>query len=190
MKIILGSQSAHRKDILTKMGFNFEVMVADIDEKAIRFQDPGQLTLEIARAKAEALLPRIQEPTILITSDQVVVYNGKIREKPENDDEAREFLRSYTEAPASTVTAVVVVNTATGKRAEGVDIAHVWFDPIPEEVIEEFVRHGYASVEAGAFAIDNPLLEKYVRRIEGEEESIIGLPKKMTFELIQKVQAC
>jgi len=55
MKIILGSASARRKDILQQMGYEFEVMSANIDEKAIRFDDPKKLTLAIVNAKADAL---------------------------------------------------------------------------------------------------------------------------------------
>ena len=98
-------------------GFEFEVMDPSIDEKAIRFEDPQKLTLALANAKADALLSRISEPVILITSDQVISWNGKILEKPENNEEAREFLRGYSPSQSpKTVTAVVVVNTETGKK--------------------------------------------------------------------------
>jgi septum formation protein len=56
MKIILGSSSPWRKEVLKSMGFDFKVLSPDIDEKAIRDVDPTQLTLQIARAKTEALL--------------------------------------------------------------------------------------------------------------------------------------
>ena len=49
-----------------------------------RDPNPKQLTLKIARAKAEALLEKVKQPAILITSDQVIVCAGEIREKPES----------------------------------------------------------------------------------------------------------
>ena len=73
MKIILGSQSKGRRHVLESMGYEFGVMSSNIDEKAIRFNDPQKLTIALAHAKADALLPRIQEPALLITSDQVVL---------------------------------------------------------------------------------------------------------------------
>ena len=79
------------------MGYAFAVMPAHIDERAIRSEDPGALTLALAHAKADALLPHI-------------------REKPAHAEEARVFLRGYAEGPAQTVTAVVVTHTATGLR--------------------------------------------------------------------------
>ena len=129
MKIILGSQSKGRRSVLESMGYEFEVMSSDIDEKAIRFDDPSVLTLALANAKADALLARIHEPAILITADQVVAWNGTIREKAKDENEAREYLRSYAAHPAETVAAVVVVNTATKKRQEGRNGSIAWNHP-------------------------------------------------------------
>ena len=156
MHIILGSQSHGRRELLSAMGYAFAVMPAHIDERAIRSEDPGALTLALAHAKADALLPQIHEPALLITSDQVVVWQGTIREKPQNAEEARAFLRGYAEGPAETVTAVVVTNTATGVRQQGVDRATVWFRRIPEAVIDQVVARGDIFAHAGGFSITAP----------------------------------
>lgn len=174
MKIILGSRSNGRKRILTEMGFDFECMQADIDEKSIRDDNAEKLTLALANAKADAILPRIKENVILITSDQVVRWNDGIREKPENKNEAREFLDTLGRYPAETVTAVTVVNTKTGERRDGVDIARVYFKEIPTEDIDKLIGEGKIFSWAGAFCIDDPIIKKYVEKIEGERESIIG----------------
>jgi len=187
MEIILGSESKGRKSVLEDMGYAFEVMYARINEKAIRFEDPKELTLALARAKADAIHPRIKEPVLLITSDQVVVCDGVVREKPENEEQAREFLQSYGKHPAETVTAVLVMNTKTGERAEGVDIAKVWFRPIPKNIIEKAIVNEDIRNCAGGFSIIDPLLKKFIVRIEGERESIIGLPKKLTKELMHQI---
>src|SRR3989344_1693992 len=142
MKIILGSQSAGRKRVLEKMGYEFEVMPADINEKTIRFEDPVELTSALANAKADALLLNIPKDTILITSDQVVVCDGKVREKPENESEAREFLEVYEFLPAETVTSVVALNSTTGKRAGGTDIAKIWFRRFSEDFISKSIARG------------------------------------------------
>jgi predicted house-cleaning NTP pyrophosphatase (Maf/HAM1 superfamily) len=54
------------------------------------------------------------DDAILITSDQVIVWNGQIREKPRDANECREFLRSYQHSPAEAVDAVVVTILKTG----------------------------------------------------------------------------
>ncbi len=188
MKIILGSQSKSRRGVLEKMGLRFEVMVPDVDEKSIRHEDPEKLTLALANAKADALLGKIKEPAILITSDQVVVCGGKIREKPENEDEAREFLRDYAEHPAETIAAVVAVNTETGERREGLDRAAVKFGRIPESVIEKLIAAGEVFSQAGGFCVEDPAFSDYIERTEGDVDSIMGMPKALTERLIKEVE--
>ena len=116
MKIVLGSASKRRQRILHEMGYEFDVMTADLDEKSIRHHDPKQLTLILAHAKADALLPRLTQDVLLITSDLVTVFEGKILEKPETKEEAIETLKSYGDRPIETVCAVVVTNTKTRER--------------------------------------------------------------------------
>ena len=188
-KVILGSQSIWRKRILEKMGYEFEVMVAGIDEKQIRFEDPVKLTLALAKAKAEAILPKIktEDKTVLITSDQVVFCNGKILEKPENEKEARTFFDMYAKYPAETVTSVFVINTFSGKKTSGTDIAKIWLDPMPQNVIDEYIGTNDPFLHAGGFDHEYPIVSPYVNRIDGETESISGLPVKLTDELIKLV---
>jgi septum formation protein len=188
MNLILGSRSEGRKEVLRRMGCRFKTMAADIDEKSIRDDNPEKLTLLLAHAKADALLPCVAGDAILITSDQVVVCGGIILEKPESKDEARRHLQGYALFPAVTITAVVVTNTETKKRSEGVNVAKVVFRPIPSVVIEQLIQCGTILQNAGAFSIEDPLLKGYIVAIEGEPESVMGMPKEMTKRLIARVR--
>lgn len=77
-RVVLGSQSVGRRQCLQRAGIAFEAMPADIDERAVTVAagggsretaDPQLLTLAIARAKAQALLPRLRgQDRLLITS--------------------------------------------------------------------------------------------------------------------------
>ena len=174
--------------MLKEMGYEFEVMAADIDEKAIRHANPKELVLALANAKADALVPKITEPAILITADQVVAWNGQIREKPENEEEAREFLQTYYQAPAEAINGIAVTNTATGKRLVATDSTIIYFKAIPAETIDRFVKREDIYRRAGGFAIQDPEIEPYIEKIEGTVDSIIGLPKALVEKLIQEVQ--
>jgi len=186
-KLILGSQSPGRKRVLEKMGYVFEVIRADIDEKAIRFDDPVRLTLALVNAKADALVAKIKEPAILIALDQVVICNNKILEKPADEKEAREYFAMYAIYPAETVTSVVVVNIANGKRVEGTDIAKIWIDKVPEDVVCRYIAEGNSFLCSGGFDHEHPLLLPYIKKIEGEPESVTGLPVALTESLIKLV---
>ncbi len=187
MKIILGSSSKWRRQIFAEMGYDFEVATADIDEKAIRLTDPRKLTLAIAEAKNVALRSRLSEPCILITADQVVVCNGQILEKPVDGDEARKFLHLYASYPAETYSAIVVTNTDNGKTTEDVDVAKIYFKPLPEEVIDQMIEVGDIMQASGAFFHDDPLLQPYIAKYKGTLDSIGGLPKDLTKKLIEEV---
>ena len=78
-EVILGSGSATRRAVLTRMGIDHVVEKPDIDERAIRFDDPAVLVEALARAKARAVVERVRDDAregrrLLITCDQVVVH--------------------------------------------------------------------------------------------------------------------
>lgn len=187
MKIILGSTSEGRKIVMKELGFEFETMSPDIDEKAIRKNNPRELVMAIAQAKADILVPKIKEPAFLIVSDQVVLYEGKIREKPIDETQARAFLESYANAFAETVGAVVVVNTKTGKRAGGLQQAKVHFRPFPKAFIDEYIKTGGPFKGAGGVQVHDPILKPFIERIEGSFDSLTGLSKDLVKKLIKEV---
>jgi septum formation protein len=191
MKIILGSSSAGRKLIMNELskelGFTFEIMSPDIDEKTIRFDNPSDLVMAIANAKADALVSKIEEPSILICSDQVVLYNNKIREKPVDEKEAREFLQSYKNIHPETIGAIVVVNTGNGKRASAIQMSKIHFKPLPQEIIDGHINNGLALSGAGGFLIHDPILKDYIDYIEGGFDSATGLSKELVKKLIAEI---
>src|SRR3989339_1356339 len=178
MKIILGSASKWRQQILKEAGMAFDALAPNINEKNIRDEDPEKLALALAHAKAKALLPRIHSPHLLITADQVVYCNGEIFEKPRDDIELRKFLLAYVQHPAKTITALVVTNTQTQKSAEGIDIATVYFSPDLIYSIENYLGNQELYHCAGGFQIENKTggLNPFILKIEGEIDSVKGLP--------------
>jgi predicted house-cleaning NTP pyrophosphatase (Maf/HAM1 superfamily) len=143
-RIILGSSSSSRRQIMDELaaqhGLAYDVVTADIDEKAIRLPEPRDLVLRLAHAKADAVLAKLAAAAaaagggvaaaappagLLLTCDQVVVHEGRILEKPADEAEAREFVAGYARAPASTVGSVVCTDLRSGRRLEAVDVAEV-----------------------------------------------------------------
>lgn len=159
-------------------------MSPNIDERAIRDPDPFKLTLKLAHAKAEALLSQITKPSILVTGDQVVYFQGQILEKPDNEQHARELLRGYRGQYVEVINGVVVVNTQTGKRAETNDVIKIHFNEFPDEVIETLVREGDAMYCAGALKVEHPALSAYTKSRTGTDDSLMGIPVEPVRELV------
>ena len=152
-------------------------MIPNIDEKAIRHDDLYQIPVLLAKAKTDALLPKIKEPAFLITADQVIVWNGELREKPSDLREARHFLETFSGSlyPAECVNGITITNTATGASKTEQEISKVFFSKIPQPIIDEFLNQGNATKYAGGFTPQASLLRPYLR-IEGTFESVLGLP--------------
>lgn len=188
MKIILGSQSKWRAKELEKAGFEFETMSAGIDEKAIRDDNPEKLVLALAHAKAEAILKDIREPALLITTDQVVACNGQIREKPVNETEARQFLKSYIEHPPEVVNGIVVTNTATGKQVEGIDRARIYYKPSLLSVVDELIKKGDVMTCAGSFQAEDAAMLAHMEKMEGGLDSFTGMPIYLVKRLLEEAE--
>ena len=224
--VVLGSQSAQRRALLVELlGGAASVTLsrvagaagvrvtlapklaqpafrkADIDEKAVGDRHSGnlkELAVEIARAKAAALLPALRGERQrglplrwLITGDTVVEYDGQVREKPAGREEALAFMRSYGQARCSVVSGFVVTDMVTGKQFEGTSVDVVRFSPFLEAVVVAVVDKGEVFTAAGGLTIEEPLMAPYLLGIDGSEDSVRGMPKALVARLLREaVAAC
>lgn len=203
--VILGSGSLSRKSIMTNAGYHFDVVKADIDERAIGDRSDGHLEPTkvlvdlLANAKADAILAKLQNPMNaekygslmgrpLITCDQVVICNGHVLEKPLNEDEARKFLNMYGDYPCSTVGCTTVTDTVSGRRVSAVDVATIYFRHIDEETIEKLIADGEVYYCAGGLMIENPLVLPFLDRVEGSEESVMGISSVLLGNLFKELE--
>ncbi|XP_060199687.1 uncharacterized protein LOC132628025 isoform X2 [Lycium barbarum] len=152
-------------------------------------------TILVAADTAEAIIPRVSigesegdaEPTLLITCDQVVVYEGVVREKPSSEAEARQFMKDYANGHAATVSSVLVTNLVTGSRRGEWDKVEIYFHDIPDQVIDKLIEEGIVLYAAGGLIIEHPLILPYVKEVVGSTDSVMGLPKALTERLIKEV---
>lgn len=197
LRVMLASSSKWRQALIGQIlpeGFAVSTATAispDIDEKAVRRSDPKELVLAIANAKADAVLKKLQAQDavdLVICCDQVIVYDGQVREKPESEEECKLHLQSYGEhgIPAVCVTGMVVVSPAHAAdvRVEGVEVATQHFKPVPDRVAELLIAKGDVMYCAGSFVVEDALLQPYLGRREGDLETVQGMPKQLTRQLL------
>eukprot|EP01029_Cantina_marsupialis_P026176 TRINITY_DN696_c0_g1_i2.p1 TRINITY_DN696_c0_g1~~TRINITY_DN696_c0_g1_i2.p1 ORF type:complete len:299 (+),score=76.35 TRINITY_DN696_c0_g1_i2:80-976(+) len=186
--IVLGSTSKWRRQMFETVFPQFQSVAPEIDEKAIRDEDPKNLVLKISNAKADAVVSKVDRNSIVVCGDQVIAFQNKILEKPESPEEAVEFMRSYNNAKESpcTVSGMVVVNTATGKRVSGVDICTVHYSNMPEENIISAAQTEDIQSCCGAVCVEHELVKDFVK-IEGTMDSVFGLPKELLLKLVADV---
>lgn len=192
MRVILGSSSPRRAELIRELYPLAEIMPADIDEKAIRDADPRAMTMGIALAKAAALTARIKgERAILVTADTVVMCDGELREKAVDAGQARRWLWSYNGRPAVVTTSVVVADVRSGQsvlphRGRS-DMATVWFKDLTEEAINRIIADGSVLGCAGSFMTEHPLMAPHIAHVRGDVDTVQGLSRRIVRELINQV---
>ena len=197
--VVLGSGSTTRAAILRELGVKFEVHKPDIDEKAIRYEDPSKLVLALGKAKAAALMEDerfadlrqqwISRGSLILTGDQVVVCGGHILEKPESEHEARRFIAGYAQHAPSTVGSCVVTDPATGMQWAAVDTATVHFEPIAEATVDKLLAEGEVFHCAGGLMVEHALVAPHVSRMDGSIDSVMGLCKETAVRLLREAEA-
>jgi septum formation protein len=203
-RVVLGSASSARRALMDELaaaeGFSYAVETADIDEKALRAADPRALVLLLAHAKADAIVARMAAAAaaapippplagLLLTCDQVVVHERRILEKPADAAEARAMVAGYARAPATTVGAVVAVDLASGRRAEGVDAVEIQFAPggVPAATVEALIEEGEVFWCAGGLMAEHAAVAPHIEAMGGGLDSVMGLPKALAARLLREV---
>lgn len=135
----------------------------------------------------------VLEGWVLLTADQVVTHNGQILEKPDTIEEAREFISRFADgSPVSTHGACVLAHYPSGHRVSGVDTASVYFRPTMASssshrptLIDRLIEEGAPILEcAGGLMIEHTLVREHVVRMDGTEDSIMGLSKDLVERLM------
>jgi septum formation protein len=200
--LILGSASFTRKLILKEMGVSYQIVVRPIDEKSFgdREKDqPRDLVLMLAKAKCSHLMNEIQNGNtevdatkewVVLTGDQVVTHDGHILEKPEDLDECLDFVTRYGESPPSTVGSCVLTHIPSGIQVAGTDTATIHFKPTvaTSNLVDRLIEDGAPVLScAGGLMVEHPFVKEHIDRIDGTEDSVMGLSKDLVLRLLEEL---
>ena len=182
MKIILGSKSPRRKEILSMMGYEYEVRVSEAEE-VINDTDPVRVVASIAHQKADNIKTNSDE--LLICADTIVVLDKQILGKPADIDDARRMIKSLQGRRHFVYTAVCIKNE--DKYIEFVDEAVVAIYPMSDKQIEEYINTTEPYDKAGGYAIQG-IFSKYIQAYSGDYYTIMGLPKERLQEVLNDLK--
>ncbi len=176
MRVVLASSSPQRREILQKLGIDFEVMVPGVDE--LTGGDPEVEVVENARMKARAV--EVRPDVLVIACDTDVVLDGKALGKPRGEVEAREYLDRMSGRAHEVLSGLVVLRD--GEELSGLERTSVVFRELPEGEKERYVRFGEWRGRSGGYAIQT-LGSTLVQRLEGSVSNVVGLPVGLLVEL-------
>ena len=137
----------------------------------------------VAEVKAKAYLDVLGPGDVLITGDTVVVLDGKVLEKPENEQHACDMLRALSGA-THTVASAVAVTTLDGGTHCALDLCHVTFNELPESFIQEYVATGSPMDKAGAYGVQDVMGLVGVTKLDGSFYTVMGMPTHRLHQLL------
>ena len=171
-RFILASASPRRKEILENAGFDFEIIVSDVDENITEDLSPSETVEELAKRKALAVWEENKD-AVVFGCDTVVAVDGKILGKPRDDDEAFAMIKMLS-GKAHTVSTGVCICTED-KISVFSNTTNVEFYTLSDETIRSYVATGESRDKAGAYGIQG-YGSVLIKEIKGDYFSVMGLP--------------
>ena len=153
---ILASASPRRKLLLEEAGYEFEIVVSGVDESKFATEGPGitsqSHTMELALAKAREVAEKYPD-RLVMGSDTVVDFEGKIIGKPEDAEHAEEITRMLFSAPHDVITGVALVRLSDDTEIVRAAVTRVYPRMLSEEQIAGHIANGGWEGKAGAYGI-------------------------------------
>ena len=174
IKLILGSKSPRRQELVRHITSNFEIRLQDVDESF----DPGMPVDEVpaylAQLKAEALAGTLKTNEILLAADTVVVLENRILGKPQDADDAKNMLAQLSGNKHTVITGCCLKSL----EKEHTFSVHtdVYFKELGPEAIAYYVDEHQPMDKAGSYGIQEWIGVVGISKIDGCFYNVMGLP--------------
>jgi len=185
LPLILASASPRRKELLARLGVEFDVMVADIDETPLTGESPLAMTERLAEAKAQAVACTQNEAVWVLGSDTTVALGERIFGKPASRQEAIDTLTLLSGSTHLVISSVCLVGA--GQTLNSSVISQVRFGPLSRTQISSYCDTDEPYDKAGSYGIQGRA-GAFVEHIDGDYSAIVGLPLWATSQLLLKAQ--
>lgn len=183
MNLLLASNSPRRKELLSQLGYDFEVVKIDVDESYPSDLKPHEIAEYVSAKKAKAF--DVNENEILLTSDTIVALDQKILLKPKDENEAFEMIKSLSGKVHQVYTAFTLktVDSEISKTSK----TDVEFSEISDEEIKFYIKTYKPFDKAGSYGIQEWLGMTKIKSISGSFYSVMGLPVDLVYEELKKL---
>ncbi|MGI6607816.1 MAG: Maf family protein [Erysipelotrichaceae bacterium] len=182
-KLILASKSPRRKELLELLGFDFDVVVSDVNETVSENLSIEEMVKALAYQKAIAVF-ETHPDNIVLGSDTVVVVDNEILGKPKNAKQAKEMMLKIKNREHQVITGVAILSKQEKIVFSNTSVVH--FNDIEEKEIDKYIKTSEPYDKAGGYAIQG-WAARYISSIEGNYYTIMGLPLDKVFESLNKL---
>lgn len=178
--LVLASASPRRRSLLEAMGFSPVVHPADVDETVRPHESAKAMVERLALEKAHAVM-HDHPDALILGSDTTVVLDGVVLGKPDDAAEARAMLRRLSGREHQVITSLALVHVPTGRETVTSEITRVQFDALTDRQIARYVEGGSPMDKAGAYGIQDDQGAFFVRSIDGDYYTVMGLPLNLFY---------
>ncbi len=187
-RVILGSGSPRRKELLAMLDIDFEVRSAgDVDESYPADLPAEEVPLYLARKKSNAFLSGLRENELVITADTVVICDNNVLGKPGDSEEAFRMLKMLSGRKHAVVTGITVATREI--QISDTAITEVEFAPLSDDTIREYIGRYRPMDKAGAYGIQEWIGAVAVKGIDGSFYNVMGLPLHLLTTLLLRIPA-
>ena len=174
-KIILGSNSPRRRELLAGLRLDFTVDIGNsFVESAEPGADPHQVPVDMSLGKSHGFHRPLEDDEILITADTVVIIGGRVLGKPHSREEAEEMLHALSGKTHEVVTAVTLRDSSREKCFSVSTL--VEFCRLEDAEIDSYIDNFRPYDKAGAYGVQEWIGYVGISRIEGSFYNVMGLP--------------
>ena len=154
MRIVLASASPRRKELLSLLGWEFEIMVSDVEE-VITSDEPKSVVEELSEQKAKDIFSKTTGDVLVIGADTVVAYQGRILGKPKDAEDAKRMLSMLSGDTHEVYTGVTLYQRVNGKETSATfhECTEVTFYELSPEDIMWYLSTGECNDKAGSYGI-------------------------------------
>lgn len=187
-KIILGSNSPRRKELLSGLDIDFTIDTGNTFEESYSPDTPHERIPEVlSEGKSYGFHRELGVEEILITSDTLVLCGDRVMGKPHSREEAIDMLRSLSGQEHKVITAITLRDNRRCKTSSDTAIVH--FKNLSDKEIEYYVDNYRPYDKAGAYGIQEWIGYMGIDKIEGSYFTIMGLPVHLVYsELLEFIQ--
>lgn len=183
-RIILGSGSPRRRELLAGLDVEFTVDTGNTFEESVPAgAAPEDVPLLMALGKSHGFHRPLEPDELLITADTVVVVDGRVLGKPHSRKEASAMLRELS-GKAHKVVSAVTFRTSGGERSV-TDSTTVWVDELSEDEIAYYIDNYKPFDKAGGYGIQEWLGYAAMGHIEGSFYNVMGFPVHRVWEVLK-----
>ena len=182
MGVILASKSPRRRELLSMLGVEFDVVTEDVDETVDRSLPLEDEIKRLSYMKAQAVAGKASDKDIIIAADTVVSLDGVVFGKPKNAEDAKRMLGMLSGKTHKVITGVTVMSGGRADtRAMKTDVT---FRDLSKTEIDEYVKTGDPMDKAGAYALQG-ISSIFVSGISGDHFNVYGLPLSMLSDMLR-----